>query len=110
MSQAELHVLPACMRGGLIRKARRGELKTPLPAGFVYGPGDVLLTPDHAFPHMALANPTVEGHRIRHGHRSLGYCRSIVGPNSGGRSSEMGGESWQQTRARCRHRLDEEWK
>jgi DNA invertase Pin-like site-specific DNA recombinase len=40
MSEAELHVLRARMRGGLINKARRGELKTPLPIGFVYGPGD----------------------------------------------------------------------
>ena len=47
MSEAELHVLRARLRGGLINKARRGELKTPLPIGFVYGPGDrVLLDPD----------------------------------------------------------------
>lgn len=47
MSEAELHVLRARMRGGLINKARRGELKTPLPVGFVYGPGNrVLLDPD----------------------------------------------------------------
>jgi DNA invertase Pin-like site-specific DNA recombinase len=47
MSEAELHVLQARMRGGLLNKARRGELKAPLPVGFVYGPGDrVLLDPD----------------------------------------------------------------
>ncbi len=47
MSEAELHVLRARMRGGLINKARRGELKTPLPIGFVYDPGDhVQIDPD----------------------------------------------------------------
>ena len=47
MSEAELHVLQARMRGGLLNKARRGELKAPLPVGFVYGPEDgVLLDPD----------------------------------------------------------------
>jgi DNA invertase Pin-like site-specific DNA recombinase len=36
MSEAELHVLKARLRGGLLNKARRGELKTPLPVGLVY--------------------------------------------------------------------------
>ena len=35
------------MRGGVLNKARRGELKTPLPIGFVYGPQEkVSLDPD----------------------------------------------------------------
>jgi DNA invertase Pin-like site-specific DNA recombinase len=47
MSEAELHFLKMRMRGGLLNKARRGELKTPLPIGFVYGTGDhVILDPD----------------------------------------------------------------
>ncbi len=47
MSEAELHVLRARLRGGLLNKARRGDLKTPLPAGFVYAPdGRVVLDPD----------------------------------------------------------------
>jgi DNA invertase Pin-like site-specific DNA recombinase len=47
MSEAELHFLKMRMRGGLLSKARRGELKSPLPVGFVYGPGDhVVLDPD----------------------------------------------------------------
>lgn len=47
MSEAELHVLRARMRGGLLQKARRGELGGRLPAGFVYGPeGGVKLDPD----------------------------------------------------------------
>ncbi len=36
MSEAELHFLKARMRGGLLNKARRGELHTPLPVGLVY--------------------------------------------------------------------------
>lgn len=47
MSEAELHYLKARMRGGVISKARRGELKTPLPVGLVYTPDDrVVLDPD----------------------------------------------------------------
>jgi len=36
MSEAELHVLRARLRGGILNKAKRGELKVPLPIGFVY--------------------------------------------------------------------------
>ena len=35
MSEAELHVLRARLRGGIVNKARRGELEVPLPVGFV---------------------------------------------------------------------------
>lgn len=38
MSEAELHVLKARLQGGIINKARRGELLGPLPVGFLYGP------------------------------------------------------------------------
>jgi DNA invertase Pin-like site-specific DNA recombinase len=47
MSEAELHVLRGRMRGGLLNKARRGELHTWLPVGFVYdASGAVRLDPD----------------------------------------------------------------
>jgi DNA invertase Pin-like site-specific DNA recombinase len=47
MSEAELHVLRARLRGGIVNKARRGELETPLPIGFVYdGAKRVVLDPD----------------------------------------------------------------
>jgi DNA invertase Pin-like site-specific DNA recombinase len=47
MSEAELHVLRARLRGGVLNKARRGELEAPLPIGFVYGlDGRVRLDPD----------------------------------------------------------------
>jgi len=47
MSEAELHVMQARMRGGLVNKARRGELRLPLPVGFLYDTeGQVILDPD----------------------------------------------------------------
>jgi DNA invertase Pin-like site-specific DNA recombinase len=47
ISEAELYVLRARLRGGILSKARRGELKTPLPVGLVYDPqGRVVLDPD----------------------------------------------------------------
>jgi len=47
MSEAELHILRARLRGGVLNKARRGELQAPLPIGFQYGPsGQVVLDPD----------------------------------------------------------------
>jgi len=36
MSEAELHVLRARLRGGILNKARRGDLEMRLPIGFVY--------------------------------------------------------------------------
>jgi len=47
MSEAELHVLKARLRGGILNKARRGEYRCPLPTGFIYDEaGDVVLDPD----------------------------------------------------------------
>ena len=36
MSEAELHILRARLRGGILNKARRAALKLPLPVGLVY--------------------------------------------------------------------------
>ncbi len=36
MSQAELHFLRGRLQGGRLNKARKGELRSPLPVGFVY--------------------------------------------------------------------------
>lgn len=47
MSEAELHVLSARLHGGIINKARRGELRCRLPIGFVYdAQGRVAFDPD----------------------------------------------------------------
>ena len=50
MSEAELHVLRARLQGGLRNKAARGELRTGLPVGLVWGEadGEILLHPDEA--------------------------------------------------------------
>jgi DNA invertase Pin-like site-specific DNA recombinase len=57
MSEAELHFIRARLQGGILSKARRGELQTPLPVGLVYDPaGRVALDPDtgvqHALRHL----------------------------------------------------------
>ncbi len=47
MSEAELHILKARLRGGVLNKARRGELELPLPLGFCYdAQNKVVLDPD----------------------------------------------------------------
>jgi DNA invertase Pin-like site-specific DNA recombinase len=47
MSEAELHVMRARLRGGILNQARRGALHTLLPVGLVYDPnGKVGLDPD----------------------------------------------------------------
>jgi DNA invertase Pin-like site-specific DNA recombinase len=47
MSEAELHVLKARLRGGILNKVRRGEYRCPLPVGLVYDEaGEVVLDPD----------------------------------------------------------------
>jgi len=47
MSEAELHMLRARLLGGVLNKARRGELQCPLPIGFVYDVAErVMLDPD----------------------------------------------------------------
>ena len=47
MSEAELHLIRARLRGGQLSKARRGELVMALPVGLVYDPaGKVVLDPD----------------------------------------------------------------
>jgi DNA invertase Pin-like site-specific DNA recombinase len=46
MSEAELHVLRARLRGGILNKVRRGEYRCLLPTGFAYDEGGVVLDPD----------------------------------------------------------------
>jgi len=50
MSEAELHVLRARLQGGILNKARRGELFIRPPIGFVWDAvGRVILDPDQLF-------------------------------------------------------------
>jgi DNA invertase Pin-like site-specific DNA recombinase len=47
MSEAELHVIKARLRGGILNKVRRGEYRCALPTGFAYDEaGKVVLDPD----------------------------------------------------------------
>jgi DNA invertase Pin-like site-specific DNA recombinase len=47
MSEAELHVIRARLQGGILNKARRGELQCPLPVGLIYSAeGRPVLDPD----------------------------------------------------------------
>jgi DNA invertase Pin-like site-specific DNA recombinase len=48
MSEAELHFLKARMRGGVINKARRGELEMRPPVGLVYRDDGVLILDPNA--------------------------------------------------------------
>jgi DNA invertase Pin-like site-specific DNA recombinase len=49
MSEAELHFIRARLQGGILSKARRGELPMPLPVGLVTDTaGKVVLDPDRA--------------------------------------------------------------
>src|SRR4249920_3913058 len=50
MSEAELHVLRARLTGGIRNKAARGQLRTGLPVGLVWGEtdGQIRLHPDEA--------------------------------------------------------------
>ena len=52
MSEAELHVLRARLRGGILNKASRAALKLPLPMGLAYAEDEtVILDPDAQIQH-----------------------------------------------------------
>jgi DNA invertase Pin-like site-specific DNA recombinase len=47
MSEAELHIIKARLRGGILNKVRRGEYRCTLPTGLIYDQsGNVTLDPD----------------------------------------------------------------
>ncbi|TIU23468.1 MAG: recombinase family protein, partial [Mesorhizobium sp.] len=45
-AQAELHIIRARLHGGKLNKARKGELRFPLPVGFVFDDDQIVLDPD----------------------------------------------------------------
>lgn len=45
-AQAELHIIRARLHGGKINKATRGDLRFPLPVGFVYHDDKIVFDPD----------------------------------------------------------------
>lgn len=47
MSEAEIHFMRARLQGGILNKAKRGELKMRLPVGFVYDDSEkIVIDPD----------------------------------------------------------------
>jgi hypothetical protein len=88
MSEAELHVLQARLRGGLLNKARRGEYRCPLPTGLVYDEaGNVVLDPDtqvresisyffETFSRVGSACQTVKDLRFKPGRHRMVSSRS----------------------------------
>src|SRR6266496_1537236 len=78
MSEAELHVIRARMRGGMLNKAQRGEFRLALPVGFIYDDDHrVVLDPDRqvqgavryffeTFGRTGSANATVRQFRKEH--------------------------------------------
>jgi DNA invertase Pin-like site-specific DNA recombinase len=46
MSQAELHFLRVRLQGGKLNKAKKGELRFPLPIGFCYDNQRIVIDPD----------------------------------------------------------------
>src|SRR6266700_2264664 len=45
-AQAELHIIRARLHGGKLNKANKGELRFPLPVGFVWDGDSIVLDPD----------------------------------------------------------------
>ena len=45
-AQAELHIIRARLHGGKLNKARKGELRFPLPVGYVYNDDKIAFDPD----------------------------------------------------------------
>jgi len=92
LSEAELHFLRSRLRGGILNKARRGELITPLPIGLVYDPaGRVALDPDQAVQHavrhlFATFDATGTAHAVVKEFRNTGLLfprRHRHGPHKG---------------------------
>jgi len=92
MSEAELHVLQARLKGGILHKASRAALKVPLPVGLLYAEDQtVILDPDAqiqqairllfaTFTRIGSAWGTVKYFR----HQELLFPRRVrVGPHAG---------------------------
>ena len=45
-AQAELHIIRARLHGGKLNKAKKGELRFPLPVGYVWDDDKIVLDPD----------------------------------------------------------------
>jgi DNA invertase Pin-like site-specific DNA recombinase len=65
MSEAELHILRARLIGGMLNKARRGELQCRVPIGLVYdAAGRVVLDPDQQVQHIWGAETSITRRQV----------------------------------------------
>jgi DNA invertase Pin-like site-specific DNA recombinase len=73
MAEAELHVLQARLKGGILHKASRAALKVPLPVGLAYAEDQtVILNPDAQIQQaFRLLFATDHSHRISLCHRQI---------------------------------------
>jgi DNA invertase Pin-like site-specific DNA recombinase len=91
MSEAELHVLKARLRGGILNKVRRGEYRCVLPTGLIYDVnGAVILDPDaqvretiahffETFTRVGSAHQTVKAFR----EEGIRFPSRLRGPTAG---------------------------
>jgi len=53
MSQAELHLIKGRLHGAKINKAKKGELRFPIPVGYIYDDeGNITFDPDAQVCHI----------------------------------------------------------
>ena len=73
MSEAELHILQARLKGGILHKASRAALKVPLPVGLLYAEDEtVILDPDAQIQQaIRLLFATDHSHWVRLGHGQI---------------------------------------
>jgi DNA invertase Pin-like site-specific DNA recombinase len=99
MSEAELHVLRARLRGGILSKARRGELEMRLPIGFVYdAKRQVHLDPDariqESFASSFARSAAAARPRRRSRPSASRACNSRGGFTAGRKKARYCGPSW----------------
>src|SRR6266700_5856799 len=68
-AQAELHIIRARLHGGKLNKANKGELRFPLPVGFVFDDDKIALDPDRGARRRSYRLRTVQAgeYRLRRG-------------------------------------------
>ena len=94
MSEAELHVLRARLRGGILNTASRAALKLPLPMGLAYAEDEtVILDPDaHIRASRWVAVRDLQTHRLGYRHREVfSHKGAALSPPGAHRSAQRRG-------------------
>ena len=102
MSEAELHILRQRLEAGLWAKARRGELRIPLPRGYVRGfGGEIMKDPDEQVRTVIdLVCATFERERSINGVTRTLLRHGIQLPVRDHRGPERGGLRWTSPRVK----------